>query len=282
MEIKAIAILANPRAGRGSSLHFTKWLCDQLFAKQMQYTLFPDTWPNNFQDYTDVWIIGGDGTLNFFINQYPYCKLPLVIFKAGTGNDFAWKLYGNLTNEAIFKKVINANPRWVDAAKCNDHLYINCMGIGFDGEILSSMDAIRFLGGNLGYLVAVMLKIFSFKEKRIKISSEHKSWEDHYLLVVVNNSSRAGGGFYITPTAQIDDGKLNLLLCKKLSIIQRLWYLPILKKGKHTSLPFVTQYEGPSFTIHTTEKMPVQLDGELIFAKDIMIQVCPNKFCFRF
>jgi hypothetical protein len=90
------------------------------------------------------------------------------LFDGGTGNDFAWKLYGDISLEERMNLIISANPKSIDAGKVNDKLYINCLGVGFDGEILQSMKAIRFIGGQYGYLLAVLYKIFRFKETTIK------------------------------------------------------------------------------------------------------------------
>ena len=62
--------------------------------------------------------------------------------------------------------VLTTTAKRVDAASCNDQLYMNSLGIGFDGEVLQSMRTIRWMGGHLGYLLVVLRKIFSFKEFR--------------------------------------------------------------------------------------------------------------------
>lgn len=282
MKISSIAILVNPFAGKGKSVKLAIWLEKQLLYKQIACTIYNKQWPSSFQGFSDIWIIGGDGTINYFINHYPDCPLPLALFKAGTGNDFAWKLYGDISNKAVFEKLLYAEAKPVDAAKCNETLFINCLGLGFDGEIVRSMNTIRFLGGHLGYLLCVILKIFSFREKRFLITTANEKWHERFLLVMINNSTRAGGGFNITPTAEINDGKLNMLLCKKLSIYQRLKYLPILQKGRHLHLPFVIHRLGEKFSIKTDSKTSIQLDGELMAAKEINVEVLPQKFLFRY
>jgi YegS/Rv2252/BmrU family lipid kinase len=281
-KILSIAILVNPLAGRGASIKFDSWLEKELTKKQIPFVVFKNDWPENFDDFSDIWIMGGDGSINYFINRFPNCKIPLALFKTGTGNDFSWKLYGELTNEEIFEKVLHAIPKPVDVGKCNNTLFINSFGIGFDGEILRSMNAIRFLGGHIGYLVAVVLKIISFKEHHFIIQCGDEKWEDQFLLLIINNSSRAGGGFKITPDASIDDGLLDLCLCKKLTIFQRLRYLPILKSGKHTGLPFVTLRKAISFQIQTEKELAIQVDGELISAKEVQVGVLPKQFNFRY
>lgn len=281
-KITSIAILVNPLAGKGDSLKFVAWLKKELATREIPFEIFYNNWPNDFQSYSDIWIMGGDGSINYFINQFPDCKIPITLFKTGTGNDFSWKLYGDATNEEIFELVFNADPKPIDAGLCNNKLFINSFGIGFDGEILKSMNAIRFLGGHIGYMLAVVLKILSFKEKVFEIRLGEEKWVDKFLLVIINNSSRAGGGFMITPKAEINDGELDLFLCKKLSVYQRLRYLPVLKSGKHASLPFTIGRKGQSFQIETEKELPIQVDGEMLLAKSVQVKILPKQFLFRY
>jgi YegS/Rv2252/BmrU family lipid kinase len=206
----------------------------------------------------------------------------LALFDSGTGNDFAWKLYADTNLQERFNQVINASPKSIDVGDVNGKLYINCMGVGFDGEIIKSMKTIRFLGGKIGYLLAVVFKILSFKEPKLCIASDNKSWDGRYLLALIVNSSRAGGGFYIAPNAKVNDGYLDMVLCEALPVWKRLIYLPIIKSGKHMELPYVKQHLGKSFNIQCDSAMPIQVDGELIYAKDIHVNVRANQFNFRY
>ena len=171
MEIKNVAILANTTAGKGKSKQISIWLQEQLITLNKLSTIYDLEWPSDadLNQYSDAWVIGGDGTINYFINKYPNCKIPITLFCGGTGNDFAWKLYGNVKIEQQLATILAANPKPIDAAKVNGKLYINCLGVGFDGEILQSMKSIRFIGGHYGYLLAVIFKIFFFKEQKIQI-----------------------------------------------------------------------------------------------------------------
>jgi len=282
MPITSVAILDNPAAGKGQSGRMVNWLKKELSKRQISCIVFTEQWPHSFSGFSDIWIIGGDGTINYFINHYPDCDKPLALFKGGTGNDFAWKLYGDTSDAEQLELVLNAAPRPIDVGKFNNTLFINCLGVGFDGEIIRSMNAIRFVGGHIGYLLAVVMKIFSFREYRFKISSAAEQWNDKFLLVMVVNSSRAGGGFMVAPDASLTDGKLNMMLCKKLSILKRLKYLPVIEKGKHLHLPYVIYRLGQKFEITCPKEMAIQVDGELFAARELKIEVLPGKFLFRY
>ncbi len=281
--ITHIAIAVNPITRKHKTLHLCNAIIEELELRNISFTVFNEKWPSSFDGYSDVWIIGGDGTLNYFINHYPNCAIPLSVFKGGTGNDFAWMLYGNISIKDQVKRILESSPKYVDAAKMNERLFINCVGIGFDGEILaSSMNSIRFIGGHIGYLLAVIIKIFSFKEHQFSITTSSKKWNEHLLLLMVTNTIRAGGGFYISPDALVNDGKLNLVMIKKLSVFKRLRYLPVIEKGKHLHLPYVISTTEKQVSIIADKLAAVQLDGELLYAQTLNIEVLPNKFLFRY
>jgi diacylglycerol kinase family enzyme len=282
-KITSVAILTNTQSGKHKGENTAQWLNSKLSILGIQSSIFTNDWPSNetLHSFTDCFIIGGDGTINFFINRYPDCKIPLVLFNGGTGNDFAWKLYGGLSNEALLESIFQRTPQYIDAGKVNDRLYINCLGIGFDGEIVASMKTIRFIGGHFGYLLAVIYKILFFKESFLKIRTAEQQIEGYFLLALFVNSSRAGGGFFIAPTAQINDGYLDMVLANKMPVWKRLWYLPIIKKGKHLHYPFITHQLGKTFTIESDNPLPIQLDGELFYAKKLEICNLSNQFLFR-
>ena len=282
MQIYSVAILENPNAGKGRSGKLAGWLCNELAARSIAYTVFNNHWPSHFDEFSDIWLIGGDGTINYFINHYPDCDKPIALFKGGTGNDFAWKLYGDRSDAEQLEQVLNAIPKYIDAAKFNDTLFINCLGVGFDGEIISSMKAIRFLGGHVGYLLAVVLKIFSFREYTLHIKTINETWNEPFLLAMIVNSSRAGGGFFVAPDASITDGKLDMVLCKKMPVWKRLKYLPVIKSGKHLHLPFIKHRMEGKFIIQCEKEIAIQIDGELRFAKELLVEVLPSKFLFRY
>jgi diacylglycerol kinase (ATP) len=279
---KKIALAVNPEAGKGRGKAVASLLTSSLYHFAIDYTLFNEEWPQDFNEFTDVWIVGGDGTLNYFINKYPDIKIPLVIFKGGTGNDFAWKLYGDIEWKEQMQMVFNAAPKPVDAGRCNSKLFLNGVGIGFEGEVLQSMNTIRLIGGHLGYLLIVLKKIFSFKEYRFKIFGDELLADERLLLAMVNNSSRTGGGFHVSPKASVNDGLLDLVMSKPLSIVKRLKYLPQIEKGKHLDLPFITHLTGTHFKIECEKTLSAQLDGELISADKFEFEVLKDKFLFLY
>ena len=266
-EKPSILLLVNSHSGKGKALKVSGLLQVILSEKNIAFRIYKDTWPDQLTGFTEVWLVGGDGTVNYYINRFKDAAIPFAIFKGGTGNDLAWKLYGDISTKQQADLILQSSPRKIDCGVCNGRLYANSLGIGFDGEVLRSMGAIRWLGGHLGYLLVVIKKICSFREFSFKITAGSQRFSGKYLLVIINNSSRTGGGFMVSPKASLTDGKLDLVLCQELTLLKRLRYLPVIEKGKHTDLPFIHYSHEDGVKIVCDREVFAQIDGEQIAAK---------------
>ncbi|MEO6584526.1 MAG: diacylglycerol kinase family protein [Ferruginibacter sp.] len=277
-----IGILVNPLSGNGKGGTTGRWLSEQLSLRRLHHQVITFPWPGSLEAYSEIWLVGGDGTLNYFLNNYKDNLLPLVIFKGGTGNDFAWKLYGDCSLQDHFNIALASSPQRVDVALCNGQYFANSSGIGFDGEVLKSITSIRKLGGGIGYLLFVLKTLLSYREPLFTITTKGKSFSHRYLLVLANNSSRTGGKFMVTPQASVNDGKIDLLLCKPLSVLKRLRFLPMIEKGKHLNLPFINYEQVENVLVTTDHEIYAQLDGELIKGNSFYFEVKPGRLLIKY
>lgn len=279
---KHIAIVCNPLAGVGKALILAGRIINVLKEKKIAFNFFKENWPADFSAFTDIWIVGGDGTLHYFINQYPRIELPLMIFKGGTGNDVHWLLYGKKTLEEQLHTAFTAEPVLIDAGRCNDRLFLNGSGIGFEGEIVRSLTGKNKFPGKTSFMMTILKKIFSYRSKFYNIKSESISISQRQLMVSVTNGRRAGGGFQIAPQAEINDGWLDLMVIDPLTALQRLRYLPVIEKGKHLRLPFVQQHKIKNVVINSDETIQSHLDGEYYSSEKMEIEILPSRFLFRY
>lgn len=276
-----IAIVCNSLAGNGYAELLTRQLQELLDSQHIPCTVFMDDWPAQFTGFSDVFILGGDGTLNHFINQYPNISIPLSVFKGGSGNDFGWKLYGNVSFEAQVRRALFSSPKPVDAGSCNGRLFLNGVGIGFDGEVVRSMGRKRIIAGHLAYLGTVVRKIFFYREKVLELEYNGRKEQDNYFMISVANGSRYGGGFMVAPQAVVDDGWLDLVIIRKIHPLKRFFYLPRVEKGKHIALRFVKVDKVKQIVIRARHSLSAHIDGELVEDEVFFIALLPGRFLFR-
>ena len=279
-EKKHIAIVCNPKAGNGKALQVADKIVKSLKEKGVAYSIFTASWPQVWNDITQVWIAGGDGTLNYFINQNPDIKLPLSIFAGGTGNDFQELLYGAIRVEDQVEIILHNRIQLVDAGICNEKLFLNGVGIGFDGAIVKDLLSQKKSNGKSAYLVFILKNIFVYKEKNCSILFDEHTIKQECFMINIANGKAYGGGFKVAPKASITDGLLDLNVVGEIAAYKRLYYIPIIEKGKHLELSFIQYHQTSKVQIKSSFLLPAHMDGEFLTADNFIIECLPKRFSF--
>lgn len=244
------------------------------------HKVFISSWPKTFDDFTEAWIIGGDGTINWFINKYPAIQLPLALFGGGSGNDFQWMLYGDKTAEQQVDQVLQGTPQLIDAGVCNEKLFLNGVGIGFDGAIVHDLLGKKKLAGKASYLLSILKQIVGYHEKPCVLQMPDETIKQDCFMISVANGKRYGGGFHVTPNAILTDGLLDINIIGRISPIKRMKYLPVIEKGEHLGLDFVKYRQTGKIIIRSSAKLHAHLDGEYFRGDYFNIEILPKRFSF--
>ncbi|MBR2134190.1 MAG: YegS/Rv2252/BmrU family lipid kinase [Eubacterium sp.] len=203
---------------------------------------------------------GGDGTVHEIANGLAGSDTPMLILPLGTGNDFAKKVYGtkkiNVENVikafGFYNGKIKYDIKPIDLIDYNGEKCINVMSFGLDtlvetiGKKLA--DKAPFLGHNaynLG-IVPVIMKPLHYSisydinciDKKTGENFNYKSDNKDYALFAICNASYYGGGFMPAPDAVLDDGKLDFVLVKGLSLAKALPLISKYSEGKVNSDAF--------------------------------------------
>ncbi|MFT4534641.1 MAG: diacylglycerol kinase (ATP) [Saprospiraceae bacterium] len=267
-----LLILYNSQSGKGKGKRIAQQIKENLTLQGLPFEMYRDSeWPTKLANYELVWLIGGDGSLNYYLNKYPESNLPLGLFPGGTGNDFYTNLQTHFNINQLIDQYLSKQIRKVDLGICNGHRFLNTIGIGFDGEVLKDMTIARWVGGHLGYLLIVIKHLFLFKELSFKYDRDGIPTNEKLLLFFISNAPTTGGGFIISPKAKIDDGHLHIVTAKPTKILKRLFLLPKVEKGTHLSHPNVNHWTTKKIHIVMEKSTFYQIDGELKSASEFEI-----------
>ena len=177
-----ILIVINPVAGRSSyekRLHYLEGrLKDAQIKHDQFFTEHEDTGKlvkviDENASITEVFVMGGDGTLNYVVNELHGKNLPISILSNGTGNDSVKSLHGELNFEKQVDIALNGIVRKFDLGICNGRYFVNGVGIGFDGEVVKEMvERGNKRGTHIDYLLTVLRIVAGFKEKSLQFSMD--------------------------------------------------------------------------------------------------------------
>jgi diacylglycerol kinase (ATP) len=277
---KYIALVCNPTNENQKAVQITSGIEVLLSGMDIPHKVFIETWPETFDGFTEVWIIGGDGTINWFINQYPAIQIPMAAFSGGSGNDFQWMLFGDKTIEQQVDQVLQGSPQLVDAGVCNERLFLNGVGIGFDGAVVHDLLGKKKLAGKASYLLSILKRIIAYQEKPCILQLPSENIEQDCFMISIANGKRYAGGFYVAPSAVMTDGLLDVNIIGKISPLKRMKYMPVIEKGEHLNLDFVKYRQTNRIVIKSSTKLHAHVDGEYLYDDHFEIEVLPKRFSF--
>ncbi|MGB0429847.1 MAG: diacylglycerol/lipid kinase family protein [Bacteroidia bacterium] len=290
--LRKVFLLANPVAGNGKTAKFLPLVESRLIAEGIEYQLFLTT-HDQFADkiissnlnssFTDLWVVGGDGTFHEALNGLSDYNLTVAVIQTGTGNDFIKAIGKNYTPKIMLEKAIFAKPKLIDIGVCNGKLFHNGIGIGFDGAVAHRAAELKTetSGSVLSYYRAIAEGIFNYKGFNMTIKSDGNSAVANSFMLTVGNGIAFGGGMKVTPKAKIDDGVFDVCHVEKVSVAGRVWRLPFLVAGKHTALPKVKYFSAKELKISSDQQLTAHVDGEIFKSKEFDIKMADFKLLLR-
>lgn len=228
------------------------------------------------EGFTTVVAAGGDGTINEVVNGIAESDLTLGILPIGTMNVFATELAlpaGNL--EKCWEIIRNGHVRAIDLPMANGRYFVQLAGIGIDAQVVqeTSSDLKRSIGP-LSYVLSIA-QVAARKPPRLVVEHDGGTLEGSFVLI--GNGRFYGGPFLIFKNAQIDDGLLDVVICKNISYIDVIRYFHGVIFGTHINLPDVEYFQTRGVVVRSDEQVPVEVDGEVIGNLPVKFELSPHK-----
>jgi diacylglycerol kinase family enzyme len=98
----------------------------------------------------------------------------------------------------------------------------------------------------------------------------------HGWSVVVANNQFYGGGMRFAPSADMEDGRLDVMLVSRCSKLTFLMLFPKVFKGEHASAPMITTMRGSKVRIDADRHFKVYADGEELTSLPCEVTVTPG------
>lgn len=266
--MRKLFILANLHSGKQNTEKKINALLRRVKAENLSHAVFYTSSEVNQvrehldDSYTDLVVLGGDGTLNQAVNGLVQ-NIPLSIIPCGTGNDYA-KCFslGKRLDEHI-ETALFGQETAVDIGVCNGRKFLNGVGIGFDGQIVADMIQEKtWIKGPAKYYYHVLKILASYKSRTFQYTVDDRDHQKDLILLCIAKGTTFGGSFVLTPKARLDDGLLHICEIGELSAPRRFANIARLQKGTHYVLPEVLFSTAQSLMISGNQLLFAHIDGE--------------------
>lgn len=236
--------------------------------------------------------VGGDGTLNEVINGIMKgCAksgldsrtVALGVLATGSGNDFVKSLAKKHTLNSLLEAIQDSNNTLVDVGKAEfltvdgqpTHRYfINIADVGIGGVIAEKLSRYqRWLGATFTYQRAILATFLSYTPQWLLVRTPAEEIATPMMSLVVANGKYFGSGLGIAPSALLNDGLLEVVMLKNITVIDYLRHLPTIRKCRPIHHPQVSYSSAKSIQIDTQKPLPIDMDGEFVGVTPVVFTV---------
>jgi len=232
--------------------------------------------------------VGGDGTVHDVAHGLLRHGLggrggdvALGVVPIGSGNDFA-KLVGVYRHSPVraVRRLVTAQTARFDAGLVCDEYFVNSVGFGFGPEVVRVRNAMPGLSGFASYFVPVLRAFARFRPPRLEVRARGFAETGNMMMVEVCNGTTAGGSYRFAPDAQPGDGRLDVCLVRRVSLLRFLMAVPRVMRGTHATMREVALFQTREVAIRSLDgPLLLHVDGELREpdARECTVRVEPGR-----
>ena len=287
--------IINPAAGsRDRTEHYRKEIARVCDPKGLDYRIYVSAAPGDCraaaiaaaqtgEEYR-IYACGGDGTLNEVVSGVAgYPNAAVTAYQGGSGNDFI-KIFDEPDAFKDLERLLDCKEVDLDLIKCNDDYCLNICSVGLDARIgtdVSNYKRLPLLTGFRAYAVSTLVNVIKGISEHYVVKIGDETVDARQTMICVCNGRFYGGGFNPVPEADPCDGLLEVLLVKHVSRLQVAQVIGKYKNGRYAELPHLVRHvQAKELTILCDKPTPINLDGELRTAKEVLIRVAKEKLRF--
>jgi YegS/Rv2252/BmrU family lipid kinase len=284
---RRFALLVNPASGRGRALEALPEVhaaLDGLGASHR--TVTTRSIDHAYEEATvaaregeTVVALGGDGLLRPLAGALKGSESAIALIPCGRGNDLA-RVLGVPTDPAEAARVaVEGEERLLDVANVEGTPFMGIASFGFDSDANRIANEAKLVKGNAVYVYAALRALVAWKPATFTVTVDGERHQMTGYSVAVGNSKAYGGGMLILPQAELDDGKLDVMLAKETSKLRFLIELPKVFRGTHCESEHVAFLRGEEIEVSADRPFAIYADGDPIGATPAIMRV--ERRCLR-
>ncbi|MGZ4620368.1 MAG: diacylglycerol/lipid kinase family protein [Frankiaceae bacterium] len=223
-----------------------------------------------------VCALGGDGLIGRVAGGVAAGGGVLVPLPGGRGNDFCRGIGLPDDPVAVAGELPSLVERPLDIAAANGRPYLGIASLGIDSVVQSIANQTKIVRGGAVYTYAALKGMVIWKHSNFSVDVDGDRRDLHGWSVVVANNQFYGGGMRFAPSADMEDGRLDVMLVSRCSKLTFLMLFPKVFKGEHASAPMITTMRGSKVRVDADRRFKVYADGEELTSLPCEVTITPG------
>jgi YegS/Rv2252/BmrU family lipid kinase len=220
--------------------------------------------------------MGGDGLTGAVAGELRDGGGVLAVLPGGRGNDFARKLGIDADPVKACAHIASGQERRIDLGEVGDRTFLGILSAGLDSDANRIANATPLKLGTAIYAYAALRALAAWKPADWTVTVDGESHDFTGYSVAVANSGVYGSGMYLVPEASLDDGMLDVVLCKHTSKRTYLANVPKVFKGTHVGAPGLTFLRGREVSFRADRPFEAYADGDPIADLPADVRILPG------
>ena len=275
---RKIIYLINPISGTSKKNNIRLLIEKETALKQIPFIVLPTSATGNYESvreliskehYTDVVMLGGDGTVNQVTNALRETGVRFGIIPAGSGNGLARAANIPIRLKSALRIVFEGNAKPIDAFTINRAYSCMLSGIGFDAQVAHDF-AQKSTRGLFTYTQQSIINYFKANPYQFEVTIDNFSIFTDAFFISIANSNQFGNNATIAPQASLSDGLLDIVIVQKMNKAKLPFAILRQMRGNNKlqqlvedmSNKSVIYFQTPSLTIRNLKLAPLHIDGE--------------------
>ena len=293
---KKIIYLVNPKSGTSKKEAILKLIEKETLAREIPFEILHTNAEGNYnflkdkieeEGFTDVVIIGGDGTINQVTNALRNININFGIIPVGSGNGLARAAHIPTKPQAALALIFTGEAKFIDAFMVNNHYSCMLSGLGFDAQVAHDFST-KAARGLLIYTQQSIVNYFKAQPYQFEITINDISFFTDAFFISIANSNQFGNNFTIAPKACLSDGLLDIVIVQKMNKAKLPFAVLQQMRGNNKlqnlvedmSKKNVLYFQTPTIAIKNAKLAPLHIDGEPYpTAEEFNIEII--KDCFK-
>jgi YegS/Rv2252/BmrU family lipid kinase len=223
--------------------------------------------------------LSGDGTLRPLAGALKGTGAALAIIPCGRGNDLARVLEIPTDTTEAAQVAVEGQERLIDVGEVDGTPFVGIASFGFDSDANRIANDAKLIRGTAVYLYAALRALAAWKPAAFTLTIDGERHEYTGYSIAIGNSKAYGGGMLVLPQAELDDGRLDVLVSKEAGKLTFLRGVFQTFKAAHVDSPHAEFLSGEVVEAASDRPFVIYADGDPIGATPATVRVEPR--CLR-